>query len=34
MSSQAGRTDRKLGDAGWLTTGALPRLLGLLDRDG
>jgi len=34
MSSQAGRTDRKLGGAGWLTAGALPRLLGLLNRDG
>jgi poly(A) polymerase len=34
MSSQAGRTDRRLGDAGWLTTGALAQLLGLLDRDG
>ncbi|HYC17534.1 MAG TPA: CCA tRNA nucleotidyltransferase [Pseudolabrys sp.] len=33
MPSQAGRTDRKLGDA-WLTTGALPRLLGVLDCDG
>ena len=34
MGSQAGRTDRKLGDAAWLTTGALPRLLGVLDSDG
>ena len=34
MSSQAGRTDRKLSDAAWLTTGALPRLLGVLDCDG
>ena len=34
MSSQAGRTDRKLDDAPWLTAGALPRLLGVLDRDG
>ena len=34
MSSQAGRTDRRLGDAGWLTIGALAQLLGLLDRDG
>ena len=32
--SQAGRTDRKLSSAAWLTTGALPRLLGVLDRDG
>ncbi len=28
-----GRTDRNIRDA-WLTTGALPRLLGVLDRDG
>lgn len=28
-----GRTDRRL-DAGWLTAGPLPRLLGVLDRDG
>ena len=34
MSSQGGRTDRKLGDAAWLTSGALPRLLGVLDCDG
>ncbi len=34
MSSQAGRTDRKLSSAAWLTTGALPRLLGVLDCDG
>jgi tRNA nucleotidyltransferase/poly(A) polymerase len=34
MGSQAGRTDRKLGDAAWFTTGALPRLLGVLDNDG
>ena len=34
MTSQAGRTDRKLGNAAWLTAGALPRLLGVLDRDG
>ncbi len=32
--SQAGRTDRKLSNAAWLTTGALPRLLGVLDCDG
>jgi poly(A) polymerase len=32
--SQAGRTDRKLSSAAWLTTGALPRLLGVLDCDG
>ncbi len=34
MSSQAGRTDRKLGGAAWLTTGGLPRLLSVLDCDG
>jgi poly(A) polymerase len=34
MPSQAGRTDRKLSSAAWLTTGALPRLLGVLDCDG
>ena len=35
MSGQPdGRTDRRLGDAAWLTTGAVPRLLGVLDRDG
>ena len=34
MASQAGRTDRKLGDAAWFTTGALPRLLGVLDSEG
>jgi tRNA nucleotidyltransferase/poly(A) polymerase len=34
MASQTGRTDRKLGDAAWFTTGALPRLLGVLDSDG
>ncbi|MFZ2094922.1 MAG: CCA tRNA nucleotidyltransferase, partial [Pseudolabrys sp.] len=34
MSSQEGRTDRKLGDAPWLTTGQLPRLLDVLDCDG
>jgi poly(A) polymerase len=34
MSAADGRTDRRLGDAAWLTTGALPRLLGVLDRDG
>ena len=34
MSSQEGRTDRKLDNAPWLTTGALPRLLAVLDRDG
>ena len=34
MPSQTGRTDRKLGDAAWLASGALPRLLDVLDRDG
>src|SRR6476469_9666539 len=34
MSPQEGRTDRKLSDAPWLTAGALPRLLGVLDCDG
>jgi poly(A) polymerase len=34
MSSPAGRTDRSLGQAAWLSSGALPRLLGVLDRDG
>src|SRR5262245_56276874 len=34
MSTAEGRTDRRLSDAAWLTTGALPRLLGVLDRDG
>ena len=34
MSPPAGRTDRTLGGAAWLTTGALPRLLGVLDCDG
>ena len=33
MASPAGRTDRNISGA-WLTTGALPRLLGVLDRDG
>ena len=28
------RTDRKLSGAAWLTTGGLPRLLAVLDRDG
>ena len=30
----AGDTSRKLSDAGWLATGALQRLLGVLDGDG
>jgi poly(A) polymerase len=34
MSAQEGRTDRRLRDAPWLTAGALPRLLGVLDCDG
>jgi poly(A) polymerase len=34
MASPDGRTDRKLADAAWLGAGALPRLLGVLDRDG
>jgi len=34
MSSQTGRTDRKLGDVAWHTSGVLPRLLDVLDRDG
>ncbi|HET8545883.1 MAG TPA: CCA tRNA nucleotidyltransferase, partial [Pseudolabrys sp.] len=34
MASQAGRTDRKFSSAAWLTSGALPRLLAVLDCDG
>jgi poly(A) polymerase len=34
MASPDGRTDRKLADAAWLASGPLPRLLGVLDRDG
>ncbi|HKS85970.1 MAG TPA: CCA tRNA nucleotidyltransferase [Pseudolabrys sp.] len=34
MPPPAVRTDRKLGDATWLLTGALPQLLAVLDRDG
>ena len=34
MSPQAGRTDRKFSDATWLTSGSLPKLLAVLDRDG
>jgi len=30
----AGATSRSLADAAWLTAGALPRLLGVLDNDG
>ena len=33
MSAEEGRTDLNIGDP-WLTTGGLPRLLGVLDRDG
>ncbi|MFN3657295.1 MAG: CCA tRNA nucleotidyltransferase [Pseudolabrys sp.] len=32
--ADAGRTDRRLADAPWLFSGALPRLLDVLDRDG
>ncbi len=32
--SPGGRTDRKLSDAAWLTTGPLPQLLAVLDSDG
>ena len=34
MAPQAGRTDRKLSEAVWLTSGSLPQLLAVLDRDG
>src|SRR5450830_1381173 len=34
MPPPAGRTDRRLGGAAWLSAGALPRLLTVLDRDG
>ena len=34
MAPQAGRTDRKFSSAAWLMSGALPRLLAVLDRDG
>jgi poly(A) polymerase len=34
MSPPAGRTDRNLSGASWLTTGGLPRLLSVLDCDG
>ena len=30
----AGRIDRRLNDAAWLTSGSLPQLLAVLDRDG
>jgi tRNA nucleotidyltransferase/poly(A) polymerase len=32
--AQAGRTDRRLDNAAWLTSGVLPQLLAVLDRDG
>jgi poly(A) polymerase len=32
--SNSGRTGRKLANAPWLSSGPLPRLLGVLDRDG
>jgi len=34
MTSPVGRTDRSLADAAWLSAGAVPRLLEVLDRDG
>ncbi len=34
MAPPAGATSRSLAGAAWLTSGALPRLLGVLDRDG
>src|SRR5215813_8539851 len=34
MASQSGRTERKLSDVAWLTSGGLPQLLAVLDRDG
>ena len=34
MAQQTGRTDRKFSSAVWLTSGALPRLLAVLDCDG
>jgi poly(A) polymerase len=34
MASPAGATSRNLSGAAWLTSGALPRLLSVLDRDG
>jgi poly(A) polymerase len=34
MSAPAGRTDRNLSGAAWLSTGGLPRLLSVLDCDG
>ena len=34
MAAPDGRTDRKLTGAAWLAGGPLPRLLGVLDRDG
>jgi poly(A) polymerase len=34
MASETGRTERKFSDAAWLTSGTLPKLLAVLDRDG
>jgi len=34
MAPQTGRTEHKFSDAAWLTSGVLPRLLAVLDRDG
>src|SRR5262249_21779948 len=34
MAAQSGRTERKFSDAAWLTSGGLPQLLAVLDRDG
>jgi poly(A) polymerase len=34
MVSHSGRTDRSLSDAAWLSSGSLPQLLAVLDRDG
>jgi len=34
MAQKTGRTDRKFSSAVWLTSGALPRLLAVLDCDG
>ena len=34
MAPAPGRTERRIADASWLSSGALPRLLAVLDRDG
>jgi poly(A) polymerase len=34
MAPAPGRTERRIADAPWLSSGALPRLLAVLDRDG